>query len=1104
MTDRESTGCLAGLTIAVMVVSAVAGAAEAPPVDSTEVLFEASFESVFPRLPWRVSHPPDAADVDWGRSQARASDGDFSIYCAGLGPAAPGDGGPAPANTASWAIAGPFDLSETTSGRLTFDLWMETEPYQDVFFWLVSIDGETYRGSARSTSTNGWQTVTADLASWGTAGSVIGAAEVWIAFVYQSDHNRLFEGAFVDRVKLEVDVGSSGDEEFTYSTNADFALGTSVGVESTSNRLELSDDWDAMPYLWVPSSVAGTISKVDADSGDELARYRTGPDAVAEPGVAAVDLNGACWVGNRGLGSVVKIADPGLGGCVDRDGDGEIETSSDRNGDGDITGSELLDWGDDECVVLEVVLVEGSEAVHVPGDDHDDYAANNLQAVAVDVTGDLWVGVRDSSRAYRLDGVTGDVLDQVDLTADQTFPTAAAVDGDGTLWLSSWPDPWVLGYDSASGNTVRIDLSHGSAGLAVDDSSGLYVTGLDQLALSKVDRSTNAVEWLQTAFWLANGVATDQSGRVWVASAGEGTLSRYNRQGVLTRWVNVPGAPTGVAVDAEGRIWVIGSLSDTIYRFEPNSIQSDLQKVLIDSGGHDATGDLTGIAARNLTSRYGTWTVSHDSGAAGTPWGRVSWQGSTPSGTLIGVRVRSSGDETDWSEWEAATSGADLAATPSGRYLQIEVVLHRFFGDELPSLDQLTVVPAATQAAPVATFSYSPAAPIAGEVVQFTDTSSGGPTSWAWDFGDGSSSTDRNPGHAFAAAGGYEVALTATNDSGSDTVTATLSVAPGSGCTLTCLADAPQTAALGESVPFTAAADAAGCSGAIGYDWSFGDGASSTEQNPGHSYQTTGTLRWRVTASVDDAHCVRSGDLTVTGGPPDECLHTYWVPVVSRADGANGSVWRSDVGLLGSDPDGADVELRFHATAGTVVRPVTVAADAMVNLVDVVGWLDPAISGSAALEICSDGVVTIDTRTYNVLESDHECLPLGTFGQHLPGVDAGAGLAAGESARLGQLRESAAFRTNIGVVNTGDEPATVEIELLDATGTELTTYQLEIEPRRWRQDNRPLSQRAGRTDLAAASARVTVVGGAGIFVYASVIDAVTNDAFTVLMQRAGP
>jgi len=74
---------------------------------------------------------------------------------------------------------------------------------------------------------------------------------------------------------------------------------------------------------------------------------------------------------------------------------------------------------------------------------------------------------------------------------------------------------------------------------------------------------------------------------------------------------------------------------------------------------------------------------------------------------------------------------------------------------------------------PTASFSAAPTSGTAPLTVQFTDTSTGGPTAWAWDFGDGSSSTAQNPSHSYATAGTFTVALTASNAAGSDTATQT-------------------------------------------------------------------------------------------------------------------------------------------------------------------------------------------------------------------------------------------------------------------------------------------------------------------------------------------
>jgi len=70
---------------------------------------------------------------------------------------------------------------------------------------------------------------------------------------------------------------------------------------------------------------------------------------------------------------------------------------------------------------------------------------------------------------------------------------------------------------------------------------------------------------------------------------------------------------------------------------------------------------------------------------------------------------------------------------------------------------------------PIADFTYSPENPTANDVISFTDTSTdadGTIVSWIWDFGDGATSTDRNPTYQYTNAGIYMVSLTVTDDDG--------------------------------------------------------------------------------------------------------------------------------------------------------------------------------------------------------------------------------------------------------------------------------------------------------------------------------------------------
>ncbi|MCG2722061.1 MAG: S8 family serine peptidase [Thermodesulfovibrionales bacterium] len=88
-----------------------------------------------------------------------------------------------------------------------------------------------------------------------------------------------------------------------------------------------------------------------------------------------------------------------------------------------------------------------------------------------------------------------------------------------------------------------------------------------------------------------------------------------------------------------------------------------------------------------------------------------------------------------------------------------------------PRIDLFAAI--GTQTPPVANFAGSPASGTAPVNVNFTDISTGSPTVWLWDFGDGGASNLQNPSHEYNAAGTYTVSLTVTNANGSDTETKT-------------------------------------------------------------------------------------------------------------------------------------------------------------------------------------------------------------------------------------------------------------------------------------------------------------------------------------------
>ena len=158
------------------------------------------------------------------------------------------------------------------------------------------------------------------------------------------------------------------------------------------------------------------------------------------------------------------------------------------------------------------------------------------------------------------------------------------------------------------------------------------------------------------------------------------------------------------------------------------------------------------------------------------------------------------------------------------------------------SRDRVTEVRIESQeppAPPVPSFSTNVTTGTPPLAVAFNDTSTGAPTAWSWDFGDGKTSTERNPVHVYAAPavypGIYTVTLTATNDVGTNitTVENCITVTAGyASFTANTTGGLPPLA-----VRFTDASTNAPTSWA----WDFGDGATSTDQNPVHTYTAVGT-----------------------------------------------------------------------------------------------------------------------------------------------------------------------------------------------------------------------------------------------------------------------
>lgn len=167
---------------------------------------------------------------------------------------------------------------------------------------------------------------------------------------------------------------------------------------------------------------------------------------------------------------------------------------------------------------------------------------------------------------------------------------------------------------------------------------------------------------------------------------------------------------------------------------------------------------------------------------------------------------------------------------------------------------------------PLAAFSASPTSGNAPLNVAFTDASKGSPTSWSWNFGDGTSSTEQNPAHTYSAAGDYTVNLTSSNANGTDSKLSTIKVLEQPAAVIP-VADFNSNVTSGY-VPLTVQfADLS--KNAAKWNWDFGDGATSTEQSPAHTYSAAGNYTVTLTVSNTDGQNTKTSQISVENSVND-------------------------------------------------------------------------------------------------------------------------------------------------------------------------------------------------------------------------------------------
>ncbi|KKG23085.1 cell surface protein [Methanosarcina sp. 2.H.T.1A.6] len=182
---------------------------------------------------------------------------------------------------------------------------------------------------------------------------------------------------------------------------------------------------------------------------------------------------------------------------------------------------------------------------------------------------------------------------------------------------------------------------------------------------------------------------------------------------------------------------------------------------------------------------------------------------------------------------------------------------------------------------PIADFSSNVNSGNAPLDVIFTDKSTGTPTKWDWNFGDGTNSADQNPAHTYSSAGTYTVTLTVSNSNGQTSKTGAITVLQTSEPVpepLIPIADFSSDVTSGNA-PLNVLFTDKSTGTPTAWNWDFGDGTNSADQNPAHTYSSAGTYTVTLTVSNSNGQTSKIGAITVlqTSEPVPE-------PVIPVAD----------------------------------------------------------------------------------------------------------------------------------------------------------------------------------------------------------------------------
>ncbi|MDQ1274796.1 MAG: hypothetical protein QG610_368, partial [Euryarchaeota archaeon] len=358
--------------------------------------------------------------------------------------------------------------------------------------------------------------------------------------------------------------------------------------------------------------------------------------------------------------------------------------------------------------------------------------------------------------------------------------------------------------------TATISVGSDPAGVVINpNGTKVYVANAHSNDVSVIDTATNNVTSTVPVGSSPQGIAVSPNGKkVYVANLGSNTVSVIDTtSNSVISTVKTGRNPAGVAVSPDGKKTYVTNYGDKTVSVISTATNKVTATVSVGKGPREITVTPDGTKVYVANSDSGsisvidtiTNTVTDAVKVGGAPFGVAV----NPEGTRVYVtnndKYFSTVSVIDiYTNKVTATipvgsNPVGISVTPDGKKVYVAINLC----NTVSVIDTATNTVTSTMLAGkspyasgrfIGSIPVQPVYPLAdfssnitedyvflSAPVQFKDLSKNA-TKWKWDFGDGSSSTKKNPTHAYSEAGIYTVSLTVSNSNGMDSKTATVSV----------------------------------------------------------------------------------------------------------------------------------------------------------------------------------------------------------------------------------------------------------------------------------------------------------------------------------------